>query len=114
MQLSVGERYDFSSNDFAPKDEPKLGIHFSPVDVINEAIVNSFADLDFNQLIGDPRDIFSEDYSRLTRTADEYFKKYSGGNNFFEYMRLIKYYDQNIFKQLRKLIPARAEELLGT
>ena len=114
VQLSVGERYDFSSNDFAPKDEPKLGIHFSPVDVINEDIVNSFADLDFNQLIGDPRDIFSEDYSRLTRTADEYFKKYSGGNNFFEYMRLIKYYDQNIFKQLRKLIPARAKELLGT
>tara|TARA_A100001015_G_scaffold122779_1_gene136103 strand:- start:1230 stop:5660 length:4431 start_codon:yes stop_codon:yes gene_type:complete len=114
VQLSIGERYDFSSNDFAPKDEPRLGIYFSPVDTINEDIVSSFADLDFNQLIGDPRDIFSEDYSRLTRTADEYFKKYTGGNNFFEYMRLIKYYDQNIFKQIRKLIPARAKEILGT
>ena len=114
VRLSVGERYDFSANDLAPKDEPKLGIYFSPVDPINEDIVNSFADLDFNQLIGDPRDIFKEDYTRLTRTADEYFKKYSEGNNFFEYMRLIKYYDQNIFKQLRKLIPARAEELMGT
>ena len=113
-QLSISERFDFAANDLAPKDEPKLGIYFSPVDPINEDIVNSFADLDFNKLIGDPRDIFSEEYTQLSRTADEYFKKYSDGNNFFEYMRLIKYYDQNIFKQIRKLIPARAKELLGT
>ena len=112
--LSIGQRYDFSSTDTNPIDEPKLGIFFSPTDTINEDIVNSFADLDYNQLIGDPRDIFSEEYRHLTREADQYFQKYSGGNNFFDYIRLIKYYDQNIFKQIRKLIPARAKEVLGT
>jgi len=112
--LSIGQRYDFSSTDTNPIDEPKLGIFFSPTDTINEDIVNSFADLDYNQLIGDPRDIFSEEYRHLTRAADQYFQKYSGGNNFFDYIRLIKYYDQNIFKQIRKLIPARAKEVLGT
>ena len=112
--LSIGERYDFSSTDTNPIDEPKLGIFFSPTDTINEDIINSFADLDYNQLLGDPRDIFSEEYRHLTREADQYFQKYGGGNNFFDYIRLIKYYDQNIFKQIRKLIPARAKEVLGT
>ena len=100
--LSIGERYDFSSNDTNPIDEPKLGIYFSPTDTINEDIINSFADLDYNQLLGDPRDIFSEEYRHLKREADEYFQKYGGNNNFFDYIRLIKFYDQNIFKQIRK------------
>tara|TARA_X000001382_G_scaffold49823_2_gene33742 strand:- start:364 stop:2496 length:2133 start_codon:yes stop_codon:yes gene_type:complete len=112
--LSISERYDYSSNDSSPLDSNKLGIFFSPTDVINEDIVQSFANLDFNELIGDPRDIFSEEYSELSREADKYFKKYTGNNSFFEYMSLIKKYDQNIFKQLKKIIPARAKANLGT
>ena len=112
--LSISERYDYSSNDSSPLDSNKLGIFFSPTDVINEDIVQSFANLDFNELIGDPRDVFSEEYSELSREADKYFKKYTGNNNFFEYMSLIKKYDQNIFKQLKKIIPARVKANLGT
>ena len=112
--LSISERYDYSSNDASPLDSNKLGIFFSPTDVINEDIVQSFANLDFNELIGDPRDVFSEEYSELSRESDKYFKKYTGNNNFFEYMSLIKKYDQNIFKQLKKIIPARVKANLGT
>jgi len=114
VNLSISERYDYSSNDSSPLDSNKLGIFFSPTDVINEDIVQSFANLDFNELIGDPRDIFSEEYGELSRESDKYFKKYTGNNNFFEYMSLIKKYDQNIFKQLKKIIPARAKANLGT
>jgi len=112
--LSVSKRADFSSNDYAPLDSPKLGIYFSPTDVINEDIVSSFANLDFNQFIGDPRDNFDEIYSSLKSVSDKYFQKYTGGNNFFDYIRIIKYYDQNIFKQLKKVIPARAKTNMGT
>jgi hypothetical protein len=56
--LSRTERWDRSSNDFSPIDSPKLGIYFSPVDVVNEDIMLSFANLDFNQYLGDPRDNF--------------------------------------------------------
>ena len=107
--LSSTKRFDSSVNDYSPLDSPRLGIFFSPVDVINEDIVGSFANLDFNEYIGDPRDNFSENYSELKDISHKYFKKYSGNNNFFDYIRLIKYYDQNIFKQLRKVIPARAK-----
>ena len=112
--LSKIARKDISSNDFSPLDSPRLGIYFSPVDVINEDIVSSFANLDFNQYIGDPRDNFKESYSTLKDTANEYFQKYSDNNDFWDYMQIIKYYDQSIFKQLRKLVPARAKTHMGT
>ena len=115
--LSKTDRWDISSNDLAPIDSPKLGIYFSPVDVINEDILLSFANLDFNQYIGDPRDNFEPEYRELNNISNEYFKKYSFGSgsaNFWDYMRLIKYYDQSVFKQLKKLVPARAKTQMGT
>jgi len=112
--LNRNTRFDQSANDFSPVDSPKLGIYFSPVDVINEDIVSSFANLDFNQFIGDPRDNFEEEYDKLKSISDTYFQKYTGRNNFWDYMHIIKFYDQSIFKQLSKLIPARAKTHMGT
>jgi hypothetical protein len=112
--LNRNTRFDQSSNDFAPIDSAKLGIYFSPTDVINEDIVSSFANLDFNQYLGDPRDDFEQHYSELKDVSDVYFQKYDGNNNFWDYMHIIKYYDQSIFKQLKKLVPARAKSHMGT
>ena len=112
--LSVDTRFDVSSNDFAPLDSPKVGIYFSPTDVVNEDIILSFANLDFNQYLGDPRDNFKLQYPELKDISTQYFQKYTGKNNFWDYMRLIKYYDQSMFKQIRKLIPARSKPHLGT
>ena len=112
--LSVNERFDISSNDFAPLDSPKVGIYFSPTDVVNEDILLSFANLDFNQYLGDPRDNFKLNYPELKDVANQYFQKYTGKNDFWDYMRLIKYYDQMMFTQIRKLIPARSKPHLGT
>ena len=75
--LNRNTRFDQSSNDFAPIDSAKLGIYFSPTDVINEDIVSSFANLDFNQYLGDPRDNFELNYPELRDVANEYFQKYS-------------------------------------
>jgi hypothetical protein len=112
--LNRMKRFDKSSNDFSPLDSPKLGIYFSPVDVVNEDIVSSFANLDFNQYIGDPRDNFEQSYRTLKDISNEYFQKYTGKNDFWDYIQLIKYYDQSVFKQLKKLIPARAKTHMGT
>ena len=105
--LSRVNRWDYSSNDFSPLDSPKLGIYFSPVDAVNEDIIFAMSDLDFNQYIGDPRDRFESEYRELKNIYNEYFKKYKDNNDFWDYMRLIKYYDQALFKQLKHLVPAR-------
>ena len=112
--LSTTEKFDFSSNDFSPVDSPKVGIYFSPTDVVNDDIISSFANLDFNDLLGDPRDNFKLQYRDLKESADKYFKKYTGNNDFWDYMHLIKYYDQSIFKQFRKVLPMRAKAQVGT
>ena len=112
--LSINKRSDISENDFAPIDSPKVGIYFSPTDVVNEDIISSFANLDFNQILGDPRDNFRLEYPELRNASNQYFQKYSDNNDFWDYMHLIKYYDQSMFKHIKRLIPARSKPYLGT
>ena len=111
--LSVDYRTEESSYDTAPLDSNKVGIFFSPTDVVNRDIIESLADLDFDQEIGDPRDEQELFYRGLNKLAESYFQKYTGTNNFWDYMRLVKYYDQAIFEQIKKVTPARAKTTYG-
>ena len=111
--LSVDYRTEESSYDTAPLDSNKLGVFFSPTDVINRDIIESIADLDIDQEIGDPRDEQELFYRGLRKLADSYFQKYTGTNNFWEYMRLIKFFNQAIYQQIKKVIPARTKFNFG-
>ena len=102
-----------SSYDTAPNDSNKVGIWFAPTDVINSDIINSVGNLNFEDYLGDPRDKEESGYRGLKYVADNYWKKYTSPNNFWDYMRMIKYYDQSLYPQLRKLIPARAKPDIG-
>ena len=89
--LSPDVKNEQSSQDFAPIDSNKLGIYFSPTDVINEDIVHSIADLSLDDLIR-PRDEFKYSYKTLGSLQRDYFKRYnSQTNNFFDYLRDIKF-----------------------
>ena len=113
FNLSSEHRSTLSQYDTAPNDSNKVGIWFAPTDVINTDIINSVGDLRFDDYLGDPRDRTELHYRGLEYTADNYWKKYTAPNNFWDYMRLIKYYDQSLYPQLRKLIPARAKPDIG-
>ena len=111
--LSPEARNEQSSQDFAPLDSNRLGVYFSPTDVVNEDIVYSIADLNFDDFIGDPRDEFEYSYRRLKEVQTEYFKRYNNTNNFFDYLRILGFYDSSVFTQTRQLLPARANATLG-
>jgi len=111
--LSVDSRAELSAYDLASLDSNKLGIYFSPTDVINEDIINSVANLDFDQYIGDPRDKYKYRYRTLEDVATTYWQKYLTPNNFWDYIRLIRYYDSSLFEQLRKFVPAHARASVG-
>ena len=111
--LSHNIRSEQSSQDFAPIDSNKVGIYFSPVDVVNEDITYSVADFNFDDYIGDPRDEFKVQYKDLRDLRDEYFKRYTSANNFWDYLKILTYYDASIFKQLESLLPARADSQTG-
>lgn len=111
--LSYTERATKSAYDLAPVDRNKIGVYFAPTDVINTDIIESVADLNFDNFLGDPRDIQELEYRGLKGASNNYWKKYKGKNDFWDYIRLLKYYDQSLFTQVRKMIPARAKPNLG-
>tara|TARA_Y100000361_G_scaffold152126_1_gene170892 strand:- start:3109 stop:7029 length:3921 start_codon:yes stop_codon:yes gene_type:complete len=111
--LSSNIRQEVSAQSFAPVDSNKLGVYFSPVDVVNEDIMYSLADINLDDEIGDPRDQFKPAYRGLERVQSNYWKKYSRSNNFWDYMRIINFFDRSLFDQLSKLVPARANTNLG-
>ena len=112
-QLSVDRRVTNSAYDTAPNDSNKVGIWFAPTDVVNSDIINSVGNLNFENYLGDPRDKEELSYRGLNYVSDNYWKKYTAPNNFWDYIRLIKYYDQSLYPQLRKLIPARSKPDIG-
>ena len=111
--LSRVNRATISAYDQAPTDSNKVGVFFAPTDVINNDIIESVANLNFDQYLGDPRDLQKLSYRGLKGISDKYWQKYTSPNNFWDYIRLIKYYDQSLFPQVRKMIPARAKPNLG-
>jgi len=111
--LSRTKRSTSPAYDNAPVDSNKVGIFFAPTDAINNDIINSTGNLDFNNFLGDPRDLLENSYRGLERVSDIYWKKYTSTNNFWDYMRLIKYYDSSLYPQIRKMIPARAKPDIG-
>ena len=70
--------------------------------------------MDFSDYIGDPRDQFKTYYRGLRKIKDLYWQKYTSPNSFWDYMRILKFYDKAIFEQIKSLIPARANAALGT
>ena len=111
--LQRTKRATVSQYDRAPNDSNKVGIYFAPTDVINNDIIDSVADLNFDNYLGDPRDVTETSYRGLNYVVDNYWKKYTSPNNFWDYIRLLKYYDQSLFPQLKKLIPARSKSNIG-
>jgi len=111
--LKFGESITTPAYDNAPIDSNKLGIYFSPSAPIDEDIISSMPDLDFDQYIGDPRDQYKEQYTGLVEVRNLYWQKYSGPNNFWDYLRLLKYYDSSLYRQIRNLVPARANATVG-
>ena len=112
-KLKFGESIVIPAYDNAPIDSNKLGIYFSPSKAIDEDIISSMPNLDFDQYIGDPRDQYKEQYTGLTTARNLYWKKYAGPSNFWDYLRLLKYYDSSLYKQVHTLIPARANATVG-
>ena len=111
--LFVDRRTEKSSDDFAPTDSNQLGVYFSPVDVVNEDIMYSIADFNFDDFIGDPRDENKFQYKDLRHLRQEYFKRYTNTNNFFDYLRILTFYDKSVFESVKSLMPARARTDVG-
>jgi len=89
-----------------------IEVGFSPADVINNNI-SSQGFFSINQLIGKPSDQYSSSYQPLVSASNAYFSTYTQPNSVWEYIRLLKFYNNSIFKLVKDFIPARANVSTG-
>ena len=90
-------------------------IGLSPQNEINEDINSSIGYFNIGNLIGDPRQISSsaESYPDLDVLRDTHFAKYTANYNWTDYLNLIAYFDNSLFKMLKDFIPARTSLASG-
>lgn len=81
---------------------------FSPADSINSTITSSLGYFSLDQYIGNPGDQYSASYNTLNAFKDTFFSGYNYAHNIYEYIRLLKYFDNSIFKMAKDYVPARS------
>lgn len=91
------------------KDIHYIDASFSPTNEINKDIIGEYGNsIDIDIYIGDPRDDDKEDYPELVAFNEEYYKKYLSKYNLNDYVRLIKFFDNSLFKMIKDYVPARS------
>lgn len=90
-----------------------LEVGFSPADTINSNIVSSPGFFNIDQLIGNPNNQYSASYTQLVSASNAYFATYTQPNGIWEYIRLIKFYNNSLFKMIKDYVPARANLSTG-
>ena len=93
-----------------------LEVTFSPQNELNDDIIQQLGHFNIGDLIGDPRDISSpnQSYPELDKLRQEYFLKYVDENyDFNDYVRLIKFFNNSLFKMIKDFIPARTSLASG-
>tara|TARA_R110002020_G_scaffold26793_2_gene86627 strand:- start:2479 stop:6156 length:3678 start_codon:yes stop_codon:yes gene_type:complete len=92
-----------------------LEVAFSPQNEVNEDIMSQIGFFDIGEYIGDPRLRSSSAtlYPDLDNLRDDYFEKYTKNYNLKDFIRLIKFFDNSLFKMIKDFVPARTSLASG-
>ena len=90
-------------------------IAFSPQNEINDDINSSLGYFNIGEYIGDPSIISQsvDSYPLLDNLRDSYFEKYIAPYDWRDYTRLIKYFDNSLFKMVEDFTPVRSSLASG-
>ena len=102
-----------SPQDRQPNDYSDLGVFFSPTFEINEDIVYTLGAFRMDDYIGDPQDYTSGSYPDLASLKDQYFKKVERRYDFWDYIKLIQYFDHTLWKMIEQFLPAKVNARTG-
>jgi len=97
-------------NERFTRDINYVEVAFSPQDEINDDIIAQLGSFNIGEYIGDPRQVSSSltYYPDFNKLRDEYFSKYINNYNLWDYIRLIKFYDNSLFKMIKDFTPAKS------
>ena len=99
-------------NDYST-DLHTVEVGFSPATSLNKYIKAhpSMSSFNIDEYIGDPGLIYSSSYSSLDNLADTVFisgSTYVNNFNALDFVRLIKFFDNSVFRIIKDFIPARS------
>jgi hypothetical protein len=115
--ISIQQNYAVSNSFTTNLDY--LEVAFSPQNEVNDDIAAQLGYFNIGEYIGNPTQLSQSlgYYPDLNTLRDDYFKKYTLGNrsnyNLFDYIRLIKYFDNSLFKMIKDFTPARTDLASG-
>jgi hypothetical protein len=108
------EPYNTSSLDIINNNN-YMEFAFSPQDEVNDDIVDTLGYFNIGDYIGDPRQLYAKEslYPNLKKLRDFYFLKYNDAYDILDYLRLIKYFDNSLFKLVKDFSPVYANLVTG-
>ena len=108
------QQQSFVSQSYTPNVN-YLEVAFSPSNQINDDINAQLGYFNLGEYIGDPRFVSSSlnSYPDLDRLRDAYFEKYIKGYDVVDFIRLIKFFDNSLFKMIKDFTPARTSLASG-
>jgi hypothetical protein len=107
QNLAISQSYTANTN--------LLEVAFSPQNEIDQDIMDQIGYLDIGELIGDPRlrSSSATSYPDLDALRNEYFEKYTKNYDLNDFIRLIKFFDNSLFKMIKDFVPARTSLASG-
>lgn len=106
--LSNMLKLEDESSVYYTKDLHFTDVSFSPQNEINKDIISNYGNtIDIDQYIGDPRESHTTNYANLTSLNNDYYKKYKSRYNYKDFIRLIQFYDNALFKMILDFLPTR-------
>jgi len=108
------EQDSFVSQSYTP-DVNYLEVAISPQNQINDDINAQIGYFNMGDYIGDPRQFSSSarNYPDLDTLRDSYFNKYIKSYDLVDFIRLIKFFDNSLFKMIKDFTPARTSLASG-
>ena len=102
------QQTSFTSQSITPNIN-YLEVAFSPSNQINDDINAQLGYFNLGEFIGDPRFVSSSlyTYPDLDRLRNSYFEKYMDSYDVVDFVRLIKFFDNSLFKMIKDFTPAR-------
>ena len=112
--LSPDSRSTLKASQDSDVDSNKLGVFFSPGELINTSIIKFFGAFEFGDLIGGPTDVYQRTYKRFDNFRQVFYNQGGGQIDYQTFMNLVRmYFDKSLFKYIKNLVPARAKLVEG-
>ena len=112
--LSPFIRMEDETEMFVTKDTHFVDASFSPQNEINKDIISQYgSNINLDELIGNPREMYNNEYADLESLRGEYYSKFLSRYNVKDYIKLIQYFDNSLFKMLLDYVPGRSNLQTG-